>query len=203
MKINKKRVIILILIIINLTILIILMSLRGTNKSENITNETEKFDYKDIDFDKEVKNEYISEGKILPDGFTFLTRFYEGNVSDEYVYKKIYSMVYEIIPEMYDETHDLDQNELSKYFNTNKNNIIDKIGITEESDFIEFVRKLKEDCNLNNYESIFNFENYIVEGDYGKIKLDIVYKNTILSYDMYIASDKDSINPIIKFIPQN
>ncbi|MBR3132991.1 MAG: hypothetical protein IKG42_02790 [Clostridia bacterium] len=207
MKKKKIRFLILMIIIINLIFMMLLafvlqMSRNSNNEEKESNNNSDTLVYKTVDLEKEVNNEFKNDKKIVPEGFTFLVRFYEGNLDDDYVFEKIYSFIYEFIPTLQEKTKNLTNEEIIKYYNDNSKEIINITGIEDKNDFLELVKSLGDNNTIENYNKcVFDTESFDSDEYYSKCKLDIIYNDEVLHFLIYLANNKDITQPNIKIIP--
>lgn len=145
MKILKKFLIIIAIIILVVISIVLLRNFINDKKVE----ETAKLD---AQLRKESIENY-SAGKVFPRGMAELMTKYDGQNDKNDLYRSLNRLTREYIPTLYKDINGLDKSKLSKYFNDNKNTIINNLGLNKEEDFINLATYLQN----SNYEGS-NFE---------------------------------------------
>nr|MCR5186555.1 hypothetical protein [Clostridia bacterium] len=105
-----------------------------------------------FDVTTEEAAEFMKD-KIIPDGSFFLYSKYEGKKEKVELYRSLNSFV-EYLPELIKDTHDLKDEALEKYFDDNKEDIYEKLGITEQDKFIQVVKYIR--INSSDFNSFKN-----------------------------------------------
>lgn len=139
MKLLKKCLIVLIVIIIVIVIIVIIR--QSINKK--VVNETAQTDEQLV---QESVEEYSKE-KVFPRGIAELMGKYEGQNNKNDLYESLDNLVNEYLPKLFEDINGLDNSQLSSYFNNNKEEITENLGINQEDDF----NKLAIYLQNNNY----------------------------------------------------
>lgn len=137
------------------------------------------FDYTDSTKASRKKLEYINSDEwndeIFPEGMPKFIRNYNGNLTAQNIGKSIYYIVTEAIPEYNIQLRDKNEEQIKEYFNSNKENIALDLGITEENDFIMFMREIKK-VRIDTFE----IDSFSIDSE------TIISKSTYTTGDLYI-----------------
>lgn len=173
MKKSKKIIIIMLLIgIFLIGILLIAINFKENKIVDGMYTQ------KDIELRNEEVENYLSD-KVTPKGLSRLYGQYEGDNELNDLYRKLYLFV-NYLPELSKKVINKDEDKINKYFEKNKDDIKDNLGIGKEEKFLEFIKYLEKigyngekfiDCqivskdfkNVNNYfifDVKFNFEEF-------------------------------------------
>lgn len=118
---------------------------------------------------------------------------YDGHLTSSKVAKKLDEITTTILPEMFKETKDLDEESLKKYYEQNTSTINLKLGISTFGKFSNFIQELKETnleldtCyRLNVLKETFKNESDIP--NYAYVEYEVVFKNEQkIRFFMYVA----------------
>lgn len=207
----KKKDIWKLLIIISIVILLLilvyfLIKIINYNKSVKIVDGIHT--QEDIDIIEEEVKDYLSD-KIAPKGLSKLYGKYDGENDFNDMYRNIYSFV-NYLPKISKKIKYDNNESISSYYEENKNDIKNIIGITKLSDFEEFIEYLNKtnyngekflECQIDNetfknekdyfsFDLIFTFDNFDNEF---KLKLSFANK-TITKPMVYYSVVKDKIS---------
>lgn len=147
-----------------------------------------------------VSNE-MADDLILPKGLYKLGAEYDGRLSTEIICKAYNNLAVNIIPKYYKQCKDLDDNDLSKVFEKNKEVIYLELGYVDFSDFKELISALKKlKTNTLKFESYELNVDSILENDKDfSMYLSIKYAdNDELLLNSYVNKKKTTdTTPII------
>lgn len=191
MKLLKKIIIILIILSI---ISLIVLNIIGKNVKEKKLYEQEQNEV------KEYKDSFLSFNNA-----TYLFSAYKGKIRTTNITKGIEKFVTEYLPEIYDNTKDLNINDITNYYSQNKDKI-KNMDIATEEDFIGIVKITKNmGENIKQYdECVIDKESFSNEdAKYFSFKFKIKYKDekTIDLKMKVINSISDEDYLIFEFIP--
>ena len=143
MKKNKKALlkIIILLLILLIVFCIMLFFLKKQNNTQS-----------DEEIQEEMIENYTSD-KTIPRAMSTLYSHYKGNRSLNDLYRNLDVFV-KYLPELSDNIYTLNETELKQYYSTNKNTIIQNLGIRNEESFIQFAQYINS-YDLNGKE--FNY----------------------------------------------
>lgn len=137
MKKNKRfRIYIIILIII--CIISIVKIFRYINKNKIID---QSYTQQDLDLMNDQIKNYISD-KITPKGISRLYGNYKGENDLNDIYRSIYSFV-NYLPQLSKKIEYDNNDSIISYYEKNKKDISQNIGITKQEDFVKFINYLK------------------------------------------------------------
>lgn len=165
MKLLKK--IIIILIVLSIVSLIVL-NIIGKNVKEDKLYEKEE------QTKQELKDSFLGFSNA-----TYLFSAYNGKIRTTNITKEIENFITQYLPEIYFDTQNLNSDNITKYYNENKEKI-KKMDIETEKNFMEivkFAQSMKED--LKQYdECVIDKESFSNEDTkYFNFKFKIIYKN--------------------------
>lgn len=194
---NKKIRSILLIVFAFLTAILFLIIFMYYNLSQNSNDK----DYENVV--KKVNEQYKEQGKIVPENYNFLIRLYEGDVQSDEIYSKIYNLVYKVIPDIKNNLENLSNEEIKKYYEKNKEEIISVMGIDDFENYLLLVQKV---CKLENIEynnCEFDVKNYVYNEneDYSKVNLKIKFSSSIsveLNIKNKVEENKESIVIVAK-----
>lgn len=171
-----------ILKLISILIVICIIAIVSIVKIRNYIRETVIVDgmrtQKDIDdIQKQVEN-YVSD-KIVPKGLSRLYGTYKGDNDLNDIYRSIYSFV-NYLPTISKKVKYDNEDAIISYYESNKNDIKEKIGISKQEDFLKLIEYLNKvgyhgekfvSCEIDSstfdegrkyfsFELTFNFENF-------------------------------------------
>lgn len=141
MKKTKIRILIIIFICISLIGILFVMI-----KIQKKTLVDEKYTVEDIGIINNELEKYLSD-KIVPKGLSRLYGAYQGDNEFNDLYRKLYLLV-DYLPELSKNALNKDERKINKYFEENKSDINNKLGIYSIENFMEFIKYL-ENINYN------------------------------------------------------
>ncbi len=200
---NNNLIVILIIIIVLIVIFAFLVNAikKETTKKEEISQDEIITNYTpDVEYEETmnvVKEQFEEIGQIVPENYNFLTRMYEGNVTDTVLYSKIYNFIRKIVPETYKELKDADESLIISYFNTNKETIYSDLGINTEEDYLNLVKKIKEIGDKEYLSSSFDVSKFETKNKYSKVPLIIQYEGVSISIDVCVINNENDNLPIV------
>ncbi len=193
-KINKIILIIFIILLVLLLTFLILYKVFSKNPEETSYGSNEA--------QKEVDEKFLRNEQIVPEGYNYLLRLYEGNVSEKDIYSSIYKLVFEEIKEINDNLKDKTNEEIETYYETNKDRIYKNLGIEDYTYYKEIVEKIQKiDCTTYK-KSYFDVKKFVADGEngYSKLELKIEFEKSEITFEMYIVNGIRVNKPDIKFI---
>lgn len=180
-KINAKKIkkmirLLVIILLVVLTIFLIIYNNPIDRKLRYIYNEKK-----------------AGEISQMPYEVVHLFNTYRGRVPNRSVYKSLYHFVDEVVEKYYLALKDANDSEIQKYYNKNVNDIKRELGLTQELDFIGFIKTVQK---LNSDELIL--EEYMVNpeaniiqdsNEGAKLVLLVKYKdNTRIGFNIEIMN---------------
>ena len=145
---------------------------------------------------KEIKMIYFENYNVLKEQ-------YKGEIDTTYVITTYTNLIDKYFNKIYQNTKDLKEEEIEKYFKENLAEIQINMGLTEVEEFINLVNILKSyKISERAYtggklveKSIKDYDTYI------SFLLDIHYGEVTITFDVYLSKKDNIEEPIIKFIP--
>lgn len=138
------------------------------------------------------------------ENYDFLKENYKGEVDLYYLIDSFNVLIKSYLEQVQDQTKDLDDEGLSKYFENNKIKIGINLGLTEFDEFEDLVELIKDKkISFNKYQySELDKETVVDNERFVYFTLRIHYEDDVTLVFNVRLSDKDNIEePIIKFIP--
>ena len=170
---KKKRLIIISIIILNIIGLVIILILNDKKKEEELSQYMIKVKTTDITID-----EIYQKLDIKIDNLYELVKLESGEIETSKFTTVIADFIKKDFVKTYNDTKDMQNNEISTYYYNNKEDIETTYGITEEETFENLVNNLKILEKEPKYESICIVENSCrVDGDYIYAKMQAKYEN--------------------------
>ena len=121
------------------------------------------------------------------------------DVEDTLLYENIYDLIYNVIPEINRNVSNLSNEKISNYYESNKSNIIKKIGIENNEEYILFVKEIGK-IGKSEYKSCsFLVNDYKDMGKYVEVPLEIEYNDKKITLDMQIIKKVENEYPSIKY----
>lgn len=151
---KKKKIILVILIILGISLVICLTVLNQyKNSAEKYDTETVDGIYtqKDIDIIQESVDNYVSD-KVVPTGISKLYGQYQGNNDLSELYRGI-KKVSDYIPLISEKLAGKSDTDIKKYYDTNKEEIIQNTGIIDSEYFVNFAKYILEFNSLKTLNS--------------------------------------------------
>jgi len=182
---KKSNRILLLIIVLAVFIIITVVNIVVINNKKTDTNNenqvtAENTVSNDVDFQnalEEVEEEFLEAGQIVPENYNFLVRLYSGPVDSSDLYDKLYSVIYTDIPNINNNLYGKTDGEITEYFNSNYQDIMDKFGIEDVNNFKNFVLKVTQIKDAKYVSSSLDVANYKEENDYAYVDLDVKYSN--------------------------
>lgn len=145
---------------------------------------------------KEIKMIYF-------ENYNLLKEQYKGEIDTTYVITTYTNLIDKYFNKIYQNTKDLKEEEIEKYFKENLAEIQINMGLTEVEEFINLVNILKSyKISERAYTGGKLVENSIKDYDtYISFLLDIHYGEVTITFDVYLSKKDNIEEPIIKFIP--
>lgn len=145
---------------------------------------------------KEIKMIYF-------ENYNLLKEQYKGEIDTTYVITTYTNLIDKYFNKIYQNTKDLKEEEIEKYFKENLAEIQINMGLTEVEEFINLVNILKSyKISEREYTGGKLVENSIKDYDtYISFLLDIHYGEVTITFDVYLSKKDNIEEPIIKFIP--
>ena len=137
------------------------------------------------------------------DNYNFLKEKYKGEIDTTYVLTTYTNLIETYFNKLYQDTKDMDKENIAEYYKKNLSEIQLNIGITEEEDFEILVNLLKKyDITQKKYTSGKLVENSIIDKNtYITFLLEIYYEDITIKFNVYVSNKDNLEEPIIKFIP--
>lgn len=138
------------------------------------------------------------------ENYNFLKENYKGEVDLYYLIDSFNVLIKSYLEQVQDQTKDLDDEGLSKYFENNKIKIGINLGLTEFDEFEDLVELIKDKkISFNKYQySELDKETVVDNERFVYFTLKMHYEDDVTLVFNVRLSDKDNIEePIIKFIP--
>lgn len=132
-------------------------------------------------------------------GFGVFFEKSNGKISSSTVSKFLNENVTKYLPAMYGKVKNLNEKKLRKYFENNRNDIKDNLGITTFEDFSSFVQKLKDKkVNLSTGEKLEIIkDSFKIDSDkaeYSYVEYEVTYLNEKkILFSVYIEKDSDDV----------
>lgn len=145
---------------------------------------------------KEIKMIYF-------ENYNLLKEQYKGEIDTTYVITTYTNLIDKYFNKIYQNTKDLKEEEIEKYFKENLAEIQINMGLAEVEEFINLVNILKSyKISERAYTGGKLVENSIKDYDtYISFLLDIHYGEVAITFDVYLSKKDNIEEPIIKFIP--
>ena len=145
---------------------------------------------------KEIKMIYF-------ENYNLLKEQYKGEIDTTYVITTYTNLIDKYFNKIYQNTKDLKEEEIEKYFKENLAEIQINMGLTEVEEFINLVNILKSyKISERAYTGGKLVENSIKDyATYISFLLDIHYGEVTITFDVYLSKKDNIEEPIIKFIP--
>lgn len=163
---KKIRIVIVIIIIINILISIYLGIISFYKNNQNNGTESVIFSTSSIEINKKVLPENYKEFELLCNN---------GQACDK-LYKNLYEYV-RYIQKLNDKTRNLDNSQLTEFYNENKTSIENRFFISTIDEFLQLVKN----CRLAYNDEVINY------------KTIIIYTDTFKSNNKYIECDMNII----------
>lgn len=196
---KKKKIILVILIILGISLVICLTVLNQYKNSEE-KYDTETVDgiytQKDIDIIQESVDNYVSD-KVVPTGISKLYGQYQGNNDLSDLYRGI-KKVSDYIPLISEKLNGKSDTDIKKYYDTNKKEIIQNTGIIDSEDFVNFAKYILEFNSLKTLNSSAIITDTISTDDnFLMFDLKLVYEDNqeviVKTYFKNIDDEKDEL----------
>ena len=187
----KKKYILIsisVLLIVGISIFIILKYTSNKNK-KIVLNTTETYE------------QYI-EDKVIPNRAILLIDCYVGNLDRNEFYKSLYKLVHNL-PEIIDGIN-LTDDDVEKYYISNKELINDSLGIEKKKDFEKMAEYLKRFSNIGKYKTSKIIDGTLEDSQrYFKFNISCVFegsdnKETEINFKVFF-SNSNLINPVIYY----
>ena len=192
----KKKYLIILLAITSIILCILILILNNLLNKKEINIETEK----DIEVKKQAINEYC-EDKVLPRGISTLYGKYKGQNSKNDLYRNFNNLV-QYLPDLYLDVKEMDDTQLSAYYEEEYSNIEKYLGIEEEEDFERFAKYIQttnlENVTFNSAE--IDDTTYENTEEYLKFDLELVYnelENTLKVKVLF--ANQSSTRPMVVY----
>jgi hypothetical protein len=145
---------------------------------------------------KEIKMIYF-------ENYNLLKEQYKGEIDTTYVITTYTNLIDKYFNKIYQNTKDLKEEEIEKYFKENLAEIQINIGLAEVEEFINLVNILKSyKISERAYTGGKLVENSIKDYDtYMSFLLEMYYGEVAITFDVYLSKKDNIEEPIIKFIP--
>ena len=145
---------------------------------------------------KEIKMIYF-------ENYNLLKEQYKGEIDTTYVITTYTNLIDKYFNKIYQNTKDLKEEEIEKYFKENLAEIQINMGLTEVEEFINLVNILKSyKISERAYTGGKLVENSIKDYDtYMSFLLEMYYGEVAITFDVYLSKKDNIEEPIIKFIP--
>ena len=145
---------------------------------------------------KEIKMLYF-------ENYNLLKEQYKGEIDTTYVITTYTNLIDKYFNKIYQNTKDLKEEEIEKYFKENLAEIQINMGLTEVEEFINLVNILKSyKISERAYTGGKLVENSIKDYDtYMSFLLEMYYGEVTITFDVYLSKKDNIEEPIIKFIP--
>ena len=145
---------------------------------------------------KEIKMIYF-------ENYNLLKEQYKGEIDTTYVITTYTNLIDKYFNKIYQNTKDLKEEEIEKYFKENLAEIQINMGLTEVEEFINLVNILKSyKISERAYTGGKLVENSIKDYDtYMSFLLEMYYGEVTITFDVYLSKKDNIEEPIIKFIP--
>lgn len=170
MKLKKKTIAISIISLSILVLILIILLIISIFNNSNVINAKNRLDY--------IYSDEWNDEKF-PDGMPKFYRSYEGKLTAENIGKSIYYVVNELIPNYNNTFNGKSDNEITQFYNENKEEIALLLGINDINDFKDFINKILE---INSSEQT-ELEEFFIDGEsiksiasYSTADLHIKYK---------------------------
>ena len=145
---------------------------------------------------KEIKMIYF-------ENYNLLKEQYKGEIDTTYVITTYTNLIDKYFNKIYQNTKDLKEEEIEKYFKENLAEIQINMGLAEVEEFINLVNILKSyKISERAYTGGKLVENSIKDYDtYMSFLLEMYYGEVTITFDVYLSKKDNIEEPIIKFIP--
>jgi uncharacterized oligopeptide transporter (OPT) family protein len=145
---------------------------------------------------KEIKMIYF-------ENYNLLKEQHKGEIDTTYVITTYTNLIDKYFNKIYQNTKDLKEEEIEKYFKENLAEIQINMGLTEVEEFINLVNILKSyKISERAYTGGKLVENSIKDYDtYMSFLLEMYYGEVTITFDVYLSKKDNIEEPIIKFIP--
>ena len=145
---------------------------------------------------KEIKMIYF-------ENYNLLKEQYKGEIDTTYVITTYTNLIDKYFNKIYQNTKDLKEEEIEKYFKENLAEIQINMGLAEVEEFINLVNILKSyKISERAYTGGKLVENSIKDYDtYMSFLLEMYYGEVAITFDVYLSKKDNIEEPIIKFIP--
>lgn len=199
---KKKKIILVILIILGISLITCLTILNQYKNSEK-KYETETVDgiytQKDIDIIQESVDNYVSD-KVVPTGISKLYGQYQGNNDLSDLYRGI-KKVSDYIPLISEKLNGKSDTDIKKYYDTNKQEITQNTGIIDSKDFVNFVKYILEFNSLKTLSSSAIITDTISTDDnFLMFNLKLVYEdNQEVILKTYFKNIDDEQDELFRF----
>ena len=191
---NIRVLIVALIIILNLIImanLIIKISERKRINSYNLEyNQTEK-----------------SEDSFELENYVFFARTYAGKMPTKYINSRAKKLTKQLIPIIYNNVYNTNEQEITKYYDSIKNDPKYIIEYKDLEDFKNFAQIITKTSNPSgrNVKCKLNLEEYKEDTNYAYFKMEVEYDNGLklnfdVKFNMYENYEKGDV---VKFIPNN
>ena len=174
MKLTKKKVLIILIILIILFVAILLVK----NYLEDNANQTANLT--DEQLMVQQVEDYTSD-KVIPRQFQTLYSNYDGENSKNDLYRSLNNLVYDYLPNLFKQINGINDAQILKLFEENKNDIKENLGIRNVEDFTNIVKYLQTiKFNNNQFEvSEIDTESYrsAGQGSYLSFIIKLKYEN--------------------------
>lgn len=191
---SKYKIIVCILILINIIMGIYIMFFMKKTPIYTLQQYAEQMGY--FDSYRDIKIIYF-------DNYNFLKEKYKGEIDTTYVLTTYTNLIETYFNKLYQDTKDMDKENIAEYYKKNLSEIQLNIGITEEENFEILVNLLKKyDITQKKYTSGKLVENSIIDKNtYITFLLEIYYEDITIKFNVYVSNKDNLEEPIIKFIP--
>lgn len=183
----KKNKNILILIVLCLVLLAILGTIYYNLKKNERKPVIEVLDPKDDDV-------------LNLSGFGVFFDSYSGYLKSSEIAKHLEKITIDILPNMFDDIKNYEDEELEKYYNENSTNIINNFGIDNSETFLKLIHYLKNsNLDLNTWYRLDilkdTFNNISDKTNYAKVEYEVAFKNDQTLRFLLYVSKKITVKP--------
>lgn len=165
-----------------------------SNQNESINNDSYHTGIAEDPqkYEKEIQesiDNYLSD-KITPRGISTLYGKYKGKNDKNDLFRNFKKFV-DYIEVLSNDTYQLSDNEIRKYYRDNKNTITDYLGQTEDQ-FYNFIKNMNGKIYKSSDFSYCEIDDssYSDNGTYLTFNINFIYKNTNLKVKVLFANEK-------------
>lgn len=196
---NSKKILLITIIVVIILFLSIFLILLKQKKQPDLQDQTND-DYNQVVND--VKEYYINdELEIIPDGYNFWARTYEGQGDDGQLYPMLYMTAFRQVIDGYKELGtNPSTSRIQEYYKKNKNEIQEDTGIDNEQDYIKLAQTIYTTDPGEYKNAAFDLSYYENNEEYTTIGINFEYTNTTINLKAQIANYKERGNTKIKIL---